>query len=59
MANINIGKNINFVPGVRYEKSHYDMNAWNIRNEIISNLQLTGEPIQGTHDDAFLNASNS
>jgi len=53
MTEINIGKKLNFVPGVRYEKYHYDMNTWNIREEIISNLQLTGEPVNGTHDNEF------
>ncbi len=53
MTGIKIGKDLHFVPGVRYEKYHYDMNAWNIRNEIISNLQLTGEPVSGTHDNEF------
>jgi TonB-dependent receptor len=54
MAEINIGKTLNFVPGVRYEKYHYDMNSWNIREEIISSLQLTGEPVNGTHDNEYL-----
>lgn len=53
MTEMKIGKNLHFVPGVRYEKYHYDMNAWNIRNEIISNLQLTGEPVNATHDNAY------
>jgi TonB-dependent receptor len=53
MANINIGKTLNFVPGVRYEKMHYNMNDWNIRNEIVSNLSFTGESVKGTHNDAF------
>jgi len=54
MANINIGKTLNFVPGVRFEKSEYDMNDWSIRNEIVSNLSFTGEAVKGTHDDDFL-----
>lgn len=53
MTEMKIGKNLHFVPGVRYENYHYDMNAWNIRNEIISRLQLTGEPVNGTHDNEF------
>jgi TonB-dependent receptor len=53
MTEMKIGRNLHFVPGVRYEKYHYDMNAWNIRNEIISGLQLTGEPVSGTHDNEF------
>jgi len=53
MTVMKIGRNLNFVPGLRYEKSHYDMNAWNIRNESISILQLTGEPVKASHDDEF------
>lgn len=53
MTEMKIGKNLHFVPGVRYEKYHYDMNAWNIRNEIISSLQLTGEPVNATHDNKY------
>lgn len=53
MTELSIGEKVNFVPGVRYEKYHYDMNTWNIREEIISSLQLTGEPVNGTHDDQF------
>lgn len=54
MTKMKIGTKLDFVPGLRYEKSHYDMNTWNIRNEIISSLQLTGEPVNGTHDDEYL-----
>lgn len=53
MTEMKISRNLDFIPGVRYEKYHYNMNAWHIRNEIISGLQLTGEPVNGTHDNEY------
>jgi len=53
MTEMKIGKKLHFVPGVRYEKYHYDMNAWHIREEIVSRWQLTGEPVNATHDNEY------
>jgi len=53
MTEIKIGNNLDFVPGVRYENYHYDMNAWHVKNDISSDIALIGESVNATHDNEY------
>ena len=53
MTELKIGKNLDFVPGVRYENYHYDMNAWYVKNDLSSDIALIGEPVNATHDNEY------
>ena len=54
MTEMKIGKNLHFVPGLRYEQSHYDMNAWDVHQEPVSTYQLIGEETNAIHDNHYL-----
>ena len=53
MTEMRIGKNLHFVPGVRFEKSHYDMNSFHIFNTLGSRYELIGHPVNAAHDNDF------
>ena len=50
MTVMKIGNKINFVPGARFEKYTYDMNAWNIKMDMGSDYKVSGEPTHAVRD---------
>jgi len=54
-----IGNKINFVPGARFEKYTYDMNAWNIKMDMGSDYKVSGEPTHAVRVIARLKSATT
>ena len=54
MSEINIGKNIHFIPGVRYEEIHDDLYGWFLERSLTEGLVVPGHDTTATRSNRFL-----